>query len=168
MMKKAVYTGSFDPITNGHMDIIVQALSFVEEVVVAIGFHSMKQDSFLSIQDRSDLIMQSILHLIPESVGRVSVVFFKGLAVNLAKDVSAQVIIRGLRDMTDFDYEMRMTSVNRRLCPEIATISLFSKDSSRYISSTLIRHLVSIDADITSFVPHPVCDFLKKIPEPSC
>ncbi|AGH16421.1 pantetheine-phosphate adenylyltransferase [Candidatus Liberibacter asiaticus] len=168
MMRKAVYTGSFDPITNGHMDIIIQALSFVEDLVIAIGCNSVKTKGFLSIQERSELIKQSIFHFIPDSSNRVSVISFEGLAVNLAKDISAQVIVRGLRDMTDFDYEMRMTSVNRCLCPEIATIALFAKESSRYVTSTLIRHLISIDADITSFVPDPVCVFFKKHRHLSC
>ncbi|CAL9914352.1 Phosphopantetheine adenylyltransferase [Candidatus Liberibacter solanacearum] len=162
MLRKAVYTGSFNPITNGHIDIIIQSLSFVEEVVVSIGCNPVKQDDFLSIQERSELVMKSVADVIPGSINRVSVISFEGLAVNLAKDLSAQVIIRGLRDMTDFDYEMRMTSVNRRLCPEIVTIALFAKESSRYVTSTLIRHLVSIGSDITSFVPDPVCVFLKE------
>lgn len=161
LTKKAVYTGSFNPITNGHMDIIIQALSFVDELVIAIGNHSSKQSTFLSMQDRSELITQSISALIPEHLTRVSVLLFNGLAVNLIKDISAQVIIRGLRNMTDFDYEMRMAYINRRLLPGIPTITLFSTESSQYISSTLIRHLVSMDEDITSFVPDPVMFFFK-------
>ncbi|MBL0848975.1 MAG: pantetheine-phosphate adenylyltransferase [Candidatus Liberibacter ctenarytainae] len=161
MTKKAVYTGSFNPITNGHMDILNQALSFVEEVVVAVGCHSSKQTSFLSIQERSELIMQSVVDLYSKNQTRVSVISFQGLAVHLAKDISAQVIIRGLRDMVDFDYEMRMASVNRRLYPDISTLALFSGEQSRCINSTLVRHLVSIGGDIRSFVPDPVCVFLK-------
>ncbi|MBY7649389.1 MAG: pantetheine-phosphate adenylyltransferase [Candidatus Liberibacter europaeus] len=161
MTKKAVYTGSFNPITNGHMDIIIQALSFVEDLVIAVGCHSSKQKTFLSVQNRLELIMRSIDYLIPDHRKRVSVISFEGLAVNLAKDVSAQAIIRGLRDMTDFEYEMRMASINRHLLPEISTIVLFSGESFRYVSSTLVRHLISMGEDITSFTPYPVSAFLK-------
>ncbi|MBA5724047.1 pantetheine-phosphate adenylyltransferase [Candidatus Liberibacter sp.] len=160
MIRKAIYTGSFNPVTNGHMDILIQALSFVEEVVCAIGSHPSKKETFLSFQERLELIMQAVAHLIPESLSRVSVVSFGGLAVDLAKDISAQVIIRGLRDVTDFDYEMRIASVNHRLFSGVTTVPLFSRENSRHITSTLVRHLVSIEGDITSFTPEPVSLFL--------
>ncbi|EMS36173.1 pantetheine-phosphate adenylyltransferase [Candidatus Liberibacter americanus] len=161
MTKKAVYTGSFNPITNGHMDIIRQSLSFVDELVIAMGYHSYKDINFISIQDRSELIMQSINDLLPEHLTKISVFPFKGLAVDCVRNISAKVIIRGLRNVTDFDYEMGMAFINRSLLPEVPTITLFANESSHYISSTLVRHLFLIGEDITPFVPYPVACFLK-------
>ncbi|AMC13329.1 pantetheine-phosphate adenylyltransferase [Liberibacter crescens] len=154
-MEKAIYTGSFDPFTNGHMDVLIQALSFVKHVVVGIGLNSSKS-SFLTFEERSELIMQALDEVISDSFSRVSVMSFKGLAIEAAKTVEAKVIVRGLRDNTDFDYEMHMASVNNCLSPDIQTIFLPAGKLSRHITSNVVRQIIKMGGNITAFTPRPV------------
>src|SRR5690606_10731389 len=112
-MTVAFYPGSFDPITNGHIDVLVQALNVAPEVIVAIGIHPGKTPLF-SFEERADLIRRSIAEALPARAGDVSVVSFSNLVVDAAREHGARLLIRGLRDGTDLDYEMQMAGMNRQ------------------------------------------------------
>ena len=116
----ALYAGSFDPLTSGHVDVIRQALSFADRVVVAIGIQASKKPVF-SFEERSKLIEKSVAELVDVS-GRVSVISFEGLVVNAAREHGATMMVRGLRDTTDFNYEMQMAGMNSAMAPDIQTV----------------------------------------------
>lgn len=120
-MTTAFYPGSFDPITNGHVDVLVQALNVAEKVIVAIGIHPGKAPLF-SFEERAELIRRSLAEALPGKTGDISVVAFDNLVVDAARTHGATLLIRGLRDGTDLDYEMQMAGMNRTMAPDIQTI----------------------------------------------
>ena len=159
-MTVAFYPGSFDPITNGHIDVLVQALNVAPRVIVAIGIHPGKTPLF-SFEERADLIRQSIAEALPERAEDVSVVSFANLVVDAARTHEAHLLIRGLRDGTDLDYEMQMAGMNRQLAPDVQTIFLPAGVASRPITATLVRQIAAMGGDVGAFVPAPVLAALK-------
>ena len=159
-MTVAFYPGSFDPITNGHIDVLVQALNVAPKVIVAIGIHPGKTPLF-SFEERASLIRLSIAETMPERAGDVSVVSFSNLVVDAARAHKASLLIRGLRDGTDLDYEMQMAGMNRQLAPDVQTIFLPAGVASRPITATLVRQIAAMGGDVGAFVPAPVLAALK-------
>ncbi|MGL3605369.1 pantetheine-phosphate adenylyltransferase [Rhizobium sp. G187] len=154
-MTSAFYPGSFDPMTNGHLDVLVQALNVVDKVVVAIGVHPGKAPLF-TFDERADLIRRSLAAVLPRRAGDVEVVSFADLAVDAARRHGARVMVRGLRDGTDFDYEMQLAGMNATMAPELQTIFLPASTLSRPITATLVRQIAGIGGDVSAFVPGPV------------
>ncbi|ANH04128.1 pantetheine-phosphate adenylyltransferase [Shinella sp. HZN7] len=159
-MTVAFYPGSFDPITNGHIDVLVQALNVAPEVIVAIGIHPGKTPLF-SFEERADLIRRSIAEALPARSGDVSVVSFSNLVVDAAREHGARLLIRGLRDGTDLDYEMQMAGMNRQMAPDVQTVFLPAGVASRPITATLVRQIAAMGGDVSAFVPAPVFTALK-------
>ena len=148
-MKVAIYPGSFDPITYGHMDIIERGCGLFDKVVVAIAKSQSKNPMF-SLEDRINLAKS-----IYEDNNKVEVVGFpRKLTVDLAKDFDACAIIRGLRAVSDFEYEFQLATMNRSLAPDIESIFLTPKESLIYVSSSLIKEISDLKGDISNFV-HP-------------
>ncbi|MCP8893406.1 pantetheine-phosphate adenylyltransferase [Shinella daejeonensis] len=158
-MTIAFYPGSFDPITNGHVDVLVQALNVAPKVIVAIGIHPGKTPLF-SFHERADLIRRSIAAVLPERAQDVSVVSFDNLVVDAAREYGAGLLIRGLRDGTDLDYEMQMAGMNRQMASDVQTVFLPAGALSRPITATLVRQIAAMGGDIRSFVPAPVFEAL--------
>ncbi|MCX8997649.1 pantetheine-phosphate adenylyltransferase [Rhizobiaceae bacterium BDR2-2] len=160
-MTTAFYPGSFDPMTNGHLDILVQALNVASRVIVAIGVHPGKAPMF-SFEERAALVRQSLGEVLPDRLGDVDVVSFGNLLVHAARDHGADLIIRGLRNGTDLDYEMQMAGMNHRLAPGLQTVFLPAVTASQPITATLVRQIASMGGDVSAFVPKAVRDALKK------
>jgi pantetheine-phosphate adenylyltransferase len=154
-MTKAFYPGSFDPMTNGHLDVLIQALSIASNVVVGIGIHPGKAPLF-SFEERSDLIRQSLLGALPDRIGDVDVVSFSNLVVDAARAHGTNILIRGLRDGTDFDYEMQMVGMNRQMAPDVQTVFIPAGTISRPITATLVRQIAAMGGDVSAFVPEAV------------
>ena len=146
-MKKAIYPGSFDPITFGHMDIIKRSSSLFDEVVVAVLDNSAKSALF-SVKERVGMIEKLL-----SGYENVSVASFNGLLIDFAKEVGARIVIRGLRAVTDFEYELQIAQTNRVEYPELDTVFLTTSLSYSYLSSTIVREFASYQGDISRFVP---------------
>lgn len=159
-MTTAFYPGSFDPITNGHLDVLIQALSVASKVIVAIGLHPGKTPLF-SFDEKAELIRRSLTEALPEKAGYISVVAFDNLVVDAARSHGATLLIRGLRDGTDLDYEMQMAGMNRQMAPDIQTIFLPAGTASRPITATLVRQIAAMGGDVSAFVPAPVLKALQ-------
>ena len=154
----AIYPGSFDPMTRGHEDIVRRALGFAERVVVAVAHRRTQQKSGLfSIQERVEII-QSVFADEP----RVEAAEFDGLLVEYARKRNARLMIRGLRAVSDFEYEFQMALMNRHLWPDIETIFLAPDTQYSYLSASLVREIASLGGDVTDFVPPVVLERLKK------
>jgi len=150
MKKIAIYPGSFDPITNGHVDLIKRASNIFDEVIVAITQNANKS-SLLSIEQRVSATENSI-----KSLKNVRVLSFNSLLVDFAKHHQAQIIIRGLRAVSDFEYEFQLSGMNKRLNPDIETLFMTPSEEFANISSSLVREILSLGGDITPFVPEEV------------
>lgn len=154
------YPGSFDPLTNGHLDVIERACRLVDHLIVAVGTHHSKKPLF-SHGDRMDLLRATL-----EPVGRrteteFSIVEFDGLMVHAAREHGAKLIIRGLRDTTDYNYEMQMVGMNAQMAPDLQTVFVPSSPHVRHISATLVRQIAEMGGDIAPFVPTIVLKALK-------
>jgi len=150
-----LYAGSFDPVTNGHLDIVRQSLALADRLVLAIGIHPGKSPLFTADQ-RMDML-RSTCEPIATAAGVVlEVVTFDDLAVSAAKRLGATVLIRGIRDGTDLDYEMQMAGMNGSLAPEIRTVFLPASPSVRPITATLVRQIANMGGDVSAFVPPEV------------
>jgi len=156
-MTIAIYAGSFDPVTNGHMDVLKGALRLAEQVVVAIGVHPGKKPLF-SFEERAALIAASARALLGTEAGRVSVISFDGLVIDAAHAHGAQLMVRGLRDGTDLDYEMQMAGMNGTMAPDLQTVFL---PAVRTITATLVRQIAGMGGDIGPFVPAAVAAALQ-------
>lgn len=156
-MKKitAVYPGTFDPVTNGHLDIIERACELFDTVIVSIAVNPNKKPLF-SEKERIDMIRKVTSHLI-----NVEVDTFKGLLVKNAENKKAGVIIRGLRAISDFEYEFQMSLTNKKLNPDINTVFLMPNEKYSFLSSSLVRELASYDANVKEFLPEYVLNKLK-------
>jgi pantetheine-phosphate adenylyltransferase len=159
-MTTAFYPGSFDPMTNGHLDVLVQALQVADRVIVAIGVHPGKTPLF-SFEERAELIRASLAEALPEKAGSIEIVSFDRLVVDAARANGARLLIRGLRDGTDLDYEMQMAGMNRQMAPDVQTVFLPAGTASRPITATLVRQIASMGGDVAAFVPAPVLEALK-------
>lgn len=147
----AIYPGSFDPITNGHMDLVRRSSNLFSKVYFAIGVNAKKEPLF-SLDERIELSKQ-VLADIPN----VEVVGFRNLVVDFAKDVGASVIIRGLRAVSDYEFELQMANTNRRLNSSIDTIFLTPDEAHSFVSSTLVKEVARYRADVSSFC-HPIVE----------
>ena len=161
-MKVAIYPGSFDPITFGHLDIIQRSLHVVDKLTIAVSNNKSK-NHFISIDERLKLIEQTIQDLPIEDQKRIEIEKFDNLLVHYVKSKNASVIIRGLRAVSDFEYEFLMTGMNRSIDNEIETIFLMSSEKYHFISSRFIKEIHSLGGDISKSVPKPVLDFFAKI-----
>ena len=159
-MSVAFYPGSFDPLTNGHLDVLVQALQVAEKVVVAIGVHPGKVPMF-TFEERAELIRASLADALPAKAGGIDVVSFDNLVVDAARSHGAKLLIRGLRDGTDLDYEMQMAGMNRQMAPDVQTVFLPAGVASRPITATLVRQIAARGGDVGAFVPAPVLAAMK-------
>jgi pantetheine-phosphate adenylyltransferase len=162
MSKIGIYPGSFDPITYGHLDIIQRSLSVVDELVIAVSNNKSK-NHLISIDDRLNLINQSISSLPEKHLSKIKVEKFDNLLVHYVKSKNASLIIRGLRAVSDFEYEFLMTGMNRSIDKDIETIFLMSSEKYHFISSRFIKEIHKLGGDISKSVPKPVLDFLAKI-----
>jgi len=156
--KIAVYPGSFDPITNGHIDLVERTLRVFNRVIVAIASNPNKDDSLFSVNERLEMIQQ----VFRAQGKRVQADSFEGLLVDYAEKVGAGVIIRGLRAVSDFEYEFQMAMMNRELRPKLETLFMMTGESYFYISSRLVKEVVSLGGDVSALVPKSV---LKKLTE---
>ena len=146
----AIYPGSFDPITNGHVDLIHRACKLFDRVIIAIAQNTNK-DSFLSIDQRVKAVETAI-----EPLTNSRVLSFDSLLVDFASEHNAQIIIRGLRAVSDFDYEFQLSGMNKRLNPTIETLFMTPSEEFANISSSLVREILSLGGDISQFVPESV------------
>ena len=162
MTKIGIYPGSFDPITLGHLDIIQRSLHVVDKLVIAVSNNKSKKH-MISIDDRLDLINKSILALPNDVQSKIIIEKFDNLLVHYVKSKNASLIIRGLRAVSDFEYEFLMTGMNRTIDVDIETIFLMSAEKYHFISSRFIKEIHNLGGDISQSVPKPVLDFLSKI-----
>ncbi|WP_296037234.1 pantetheine-phosphate adenylyltransferase [uncultured Agrobacterium sp.] len=158
-MTIAFYPGSFDPMTNGHLDVLIQSLNVASNVIVAIGVHPGKVPMF-SFEERADLIRQSLNDVLPDAMDRLRVVSFDNLVVDAARSHGATLLVRGLRDGTDLDYEMQMAGMNRQMAPDIQTVFLPAGTASRPITATLVRQIAAMGGNVEAFVPKAVLEAL--------
>ena len=161
MIRVALYAGSFDPLTNGHVDVIESAGVLCGELVVAIGVHPGKTP-LLGAEERAGLIEKVCAGLLAARACELSVRTFSGLAVEAARAVGASLMLRGLRDGTDLDAEMRIAAMNATMAPEIKTVFFAASPAVRHISATLVRQIAGLGGDVSAFVPEAVALALAK------
>lgn len=157
IMRKVIYPGTFDPVTYGHIDIVKRAVDLFDKVVITVAINPSKKPLFTT-EERVAMLKDSL----KEFDGKVDIDSFDGLLVQHAKQVGAQAIIRGLRQISDFEFEFQMALMNRKLSGDITTIFLMPHERYTYLNSTVIRNLASLHADVSSFVPPNVQEALKK------
>ena len=161
MTLRAFYPGSFDPVHNGHLDVIERALKFCDTLVIGVGVHPGKKPLFTA-DERIELI-EADTGLIAEKMGKeITVVTFDNLSVEAARDNGADVIIRGPRDATDFNYEAQMDGMNSRMAPDLETIYLSASPEVRHIAANLIRQIAGMKGDVSQFVSQDVALVLKQ------
>ena len=153
-MKIAIYPGSFDPITKGHLDILKTGAEIFDKVIIAVAHNSAKK-GFLPIEERVKLIKESV-----KDLKNVEVDSFAGLTIEYAKKKGAKVLIRGLRAVSDFEYELQLSQANSAMCEDIKTVFLTTKPKYNFISSGTIKEIYINNGDISKFVPPPVFDYL--------
>ena len=160
MTLRAFYSGSFDPVHNGHLDVIERVLKFADELVIGIGVHDGKKPMF-DVDERISMLQETTADIAAKMGKEISIVTFDNLAVFGARDNGANVIIRGLRDSTDFNYEAQMDGMNARMAPELETVYLTASPEMRHIAANLIRQIAGMGGDITDFVPENVAAKIK-------
>jgi pantetheine-phosphate adenylyltransferase len=152
MARIGFYPGSFDPITYGHLDIIARAGRLVDKLVIGVGVHDSKK-TLLTAEQRMELVQLVTRPITEHSALKIDVTTFSGLAVEAAHSCKAQVIIRGLRDASDFDYEVQMAQMNGALAPELETVFLAASPATRMIASSLVKQIAKMGGDISLFLP---------------
>ena len=155
-MSKALTPGTFDPITYGHLDVITRAAQLMDQVVVAVAASSRKNPLF-TLEERVELVKQAT-----EQLPNVSVMPFEGLLVDFAKEQDAHVLVKGLRAVTDFEYEFQMNALNYQLTEGLETVFIMSPPEYMYLSSSIVREIASLHGDLDKFVPPCVADALRK------
>ena len=160
MPRIALYAGSFDPVTNGHVDVVRQALGLADRLVLAIGVHPGKTPLF-PFEERLAMLTETCGPLAKAEGGEMACVAFDGLVIDLARREGATILIRGLRDGTDLDYEMQMAGMNGTMAPGIQTVFLPASPAVRPITATLVRQIARMGGDVSAFVPKSVAAKLK-------
>jgi len=150
MQKRAIYPGTFDPITNGHIDIVTRAAAMFDELILAIASSPSKKPMF-SLDERVALAQEATAHL-----QNVTVVGFSDLMANFARDQQATILIRGLRAVADFEYEMQLAHMNRHLMPTLESVYLMPSKEWSFISSSLVKEVARHQGDVAHFLPQPV------------
>ncbi len=153
-MKTAIYPGSFDPITKGHLDVLKRACNIFDEVIIAV-LNNYSKEPFLSIETRIKLIKEAVC-----DIDNVKVDSFDGLTIDYANKIGAQIIIRGLRAVSDFEYEMQLSQTNQALDSKIHTVFLITKPKYNFISSSSVKEISKLKGDISKFVPENVVKYL--------
>jgi pantetheine-phosphate adenylyltransferase len=161
-MRIGFYPGSFDPITYGHLDIIARAGRMVDKLIIGVGNHDSKK-SLLGADVRVGLVEHVIKPIAEHSALRIEVVTFSGLAVDAAHKAKAQMFIRGLRDASDFDYEVQMAHMNGALAPELETVFLAASPATRMIASSLVKQIAKMGGDVSLFLPKEAETALRKV-----
>jgi pantetheine-phosphate adenylyltransferase len=154
-MKTIIYPGTFDPITNGHIDLVERAAAMFDRVIVAIAYSQKKQPLF-ALEERIELCRQALAR-----VPNLDIVGYNNLLVDFARQHNARFVLRGVRAIADFEYELQLANMNRAMHPELDTIFLTPKEHSAYISSTLVREIASMKGQVEKFVPDVVVQALR-------
>ena len=155
-MFRAIYPGSFDPVTNGHLDIIKRAANISDELIIGVLQNKAKTPLF-SVEERVTMLQE-----VTKNMKNVKIVPFEGLLIDFAQQMEAKVIVRGLRAITDFEYELQMSQTNRKLNSDVETIFLTTSLEYSYLSSTTVKEVASFQGDITQFVPKIVAEKIKE------
>jgi pantetheine-phosphate adenylyltransferase len=161
MTRIALYTGTFDPVTNGHLDVVRHACRLVDRLVIAIGVHSAKTPIFTA-EERVEMLRSVCAPVAADAGTELEIATFTDLTVDAARRHGALVLVRGLRDGTDLDYEMQMAAMNAVMAPEIQTVFLPASPAVRPITATLVRQIARMGGDASGFVPPIVNDRLKQ------
>jgi len=154
---KAIYPGTFDPLTNGHLDLIARGSKFVDELVVAILKNSEKGEPLFTVSERVEMIAEAI-----QDYPNVSVTTFDGLMVDFARTQGAKAVLRGIRAISDYEYEFQMAMMNRKLDPKLETLFMMPAEKYTYVSSRLIKGVFKLGGDVSGLVPPLVMERLKK------
>ena len=155
-MKRAIYPGSFDPVTNGHLDVVERARKLFDEVIVAVAHNDEKQALF-TLEERLDLLRRTV-----GKIDNVRVAHFEGLLIDFATREQANAVVRGLRAVSDFEFEFQMALMNRKLQDSVETIFLMPKEEYTYLSSRLVKEIGRLGGDVSKFVPADVAAALGK------
>lgn len=155
-MRVAVFPGSFDPITNGHCDIIARALPLFDKIIIAIGRNSDKRYMF-SLEERKDFIRSTYV-----DEPKIEVMDYEGMTVDFCRRVGATFMLRGLRNPADFEFEKAIAQTNRRLAPEVETVFLLTSSGYSFISSSIVREIVSYGGDVSELTPRAVHSYIEK------
>ncbi len=156
----ALYTGSFDPITDGHLDVLRSAAPLFDTIIVAIGVHPGKTPLF-SVEEKQALILETTADFAQKAGCAIKTTTFAGLAVEAARSYGAIALLRGLRDGSDLDYEMHMAGMNGEMAPQVQTIFMPASPDVRHITATLVRQIAAMGGNVRPFVPAPVARALK-------
>lgn len=160
MTRVAIYAGSFDPVTNGHIDVLRSAVGLADRLIVAIGVHPGKTPLF-SVEERAAMLNEECAPLAAAAGVAFEVVTFDDLVVDTARRLGASLLIRGLRDGTDLDYEMQMAGMNGAMAPDVQTVFLPASPATRPITATLVRQIAAMGGDVSHFVPAAVAARLR-------
>ncbi len=152
MQRVGLYPGTFDPITNGHTDIIARAVKLVDKLVIGVAINTGKGPMF-TLEERVELVQTEISSIATRNGMLIDVVPFDTLSIDFARKVGASMIVRGLRAVSDFDYEIQMAGMNYRMAPDIETVFLMASETHQFIASRLVKEVAMLGGDITSFVP---------------
>src|SRR6202045_4949692 len=155
-MKRAIYPGSFDPVTNGHLDVVERARKLFDEVIVAVAYNDEKSPLF-TLEERLGLLRQTL-----GKIDNVRIAHFSGLLVDFAREQQASAVIRGLRAISDFEFEFQMALMNRKLEGNVETMFLMPKEEYTYLSSRLVKEIARLGGDVSQFVPSIVAKALAK------
>ena len=164
MKRIALYPGTFDPVTNGHLDIIYRASSLCDTLIIGVAQHTGKSPLF-NVSERKKLIIDSLKSKVSDNkrqLGEIKVETFDELLINFARSNSVTMIIRGLRAVSDFDYEFQMAGMNARLAPDIETVFLTASETNQFVASRFVKEIAFLDGDINSFVSKNVSEAIEK------